>query len=187
MLLEQKGNKKVANMKQRKDLVVGLKVSPHQVDEMKKYIKKVRRKYKFMNEISAIRGGLIEGCMKQMRLKFSGDLQTVHKEMAAMLSVAPVIYKLLCIAVVEERCYILKCFRAELKSKLYMYHSQNRSETTPALVSVKRTNSLLANYFYHRILYKCQGSGRSGGPFKKCRTKDHVLINMPKIRRHWRC
>ena len=118
MLLEQKGNKKVANMKQRKDLVVGLKVSPHQVNEMKKYIKKVRRKYKFMNEISAIRGGLIEGCMKQMRLKFSGDLQTVHKEMAAMLSVAPVIYKLLCIAVVEERCYIQKCFRAELKSKL---------------------------------------------------------------------
>lgn len=86
---------------------------------MKQFMKYVKKKYKFMNDKTCGKSRLVTMCLDQMGIKTQKGMtaENVAKVVETKMKCMPIIYRLININVVEERCYISKRIREELKSK----------------------------------------------------------------------
>lgn len=107
-------------MRKTSDANNALNTSAANFSKIKDFIRIVRRKYKFMNDETAGKGGLISKCFQFMGEEMKmGDRHSQRnlKAFTEQVIMAPVLYRMICMEIIQERCYILKCVRKQLHSK----------------------------------------------------------------------
>ena len=113
------GNAASKFVRKLSDAAKTLSTSAANFAKIKDFIRVVKRKYKFMNESTAV--GLLEKCFDGMHdMKMSSkDMEKNLKTFSDQMRMTPVIYKMICRGIIQERCYIAKCVRKQLHSKCY--------------------------------------------------------------------
>ena len=108
------GNQRVAKTKNKTDLKKALDLSAAQQGNLTDFIKKMRRKIKFLNEDIAAEVNIVGQCLQAVNIKYSQKLDRLPLELGAIFTAVPVVYRVLHQGVVEGRNYIVKCVRKRI-------------------------------------------------------------------------
>ena len=88
-------------------------------DHLRSFLSKVKRSFKFMNNTTARTSGLVSDCLDYIGYKVSvaGDDETRAKRQIRRARLVPAIFKLITLALIEERAYIVRCVKSRMSRK----------------------------------------------------------------------
>ena len=88
----------------------------------KEYINRLKRCFKFMNEMTAGQARLVFECLDHMGCTMKGpknhtfgNRDVTKKSLTVRYMLAPAVYKLICLGLNDERAYMTKSVKREVK------------------------------------------------------------------------
>ncbi len=94
-------------------------MSDGQVDHIKTFMNTIRRSYKFMNMTTATSQDMVSCCLDFIGYSISNarDEENRKQRRIRRAKLVPAIFKLMTLALIDERAYITRCVKAKLYRK----------------------------------------------------------------------